>query len=310
MAGFQVSTEVLALAWLQPVMELYAREGLREDVERINKTLTGNQEDLQKEFKTITAKLEISKDELERYANAVTDGGLDAALTNIAARFVARTADAKRTLEKMLEAAPLQSLFPIVKIRDGHVVAGVGSVQDDPDGRLITQLAENISIQTLFLIVAVDRMLERYRPSAKDIVDWLCRSPAFDGREQLIESGVRAFLDGDDIKAIHVLLPQVENGLRQLGGQLGIPVKKLVQHRSAMEDKNITDILNDDTFCAAVGEDTVWYFRALLNDPRGHNIRNQVLHGLMPAAYFSRQISIHVLHAMLWQGSVRIEHRR
>jgi hypothetical protein len=73
-----------------------------------------------------------------------------------------------------------------------------------------------------------------------------------------------------------------------------------------MEDKNITDILSDDVFASVAGEDVVWYLRSLLNDPRGHNIRNNVLHGLMPDSYFSHQIATRVFHAILWLGSVRI----
>ena len=300
---------MLALGWLQPVLAMYTREGLREDADRVNQFLSGNQQALNKEFKTISADFKIPPDTLTEYVNGLTDGGLDEALGRIAARFLTRVADAKEVLEEGAKHAPLQALIPIQKIRDGHVVATIGSVEQDPEGRLIHQLAQNIGIQTVFLDAALRRLRERYKPSAADVAKWVCESGFLADREELIEQGIAAFLNGDDIKAVHVLLPQVESGLRQLAASIAIPPKKLMPRTGLMEDKNLSDILGDEGFQSVAGEDIVQYLRALLNDKRGHNIRNYVLHGVVPATYFNRQISLRVLHVVLLLGVLRVTKR-
>jgi lysyl-tRNA synthetase class 1 len=303
------ASPMLALGWLQPVLAIYTREGLHEAADRVSAFLSGNQEQMSKEFKTISADFKVPADKLKAYVDALTDGGLESALGMIAARFLTRVSDAKEVLEEGAKKAPLQALIPIQKIRDGHVVATIGSVEDDPEGRLINQLAQNISIQTFFLHAGIQRLLERHTPMAADIAKWICEGGLFAGREDLIKEGVAAFLDGDDVKAVHVLLPQIESGLRQLAASVAIPPKKLIQRSGLMEDKNLTDILGDLAFQDVAGEDIVLYLRALLNDKRGHNIRNHVMHGVMPAAFFNRQVSLRVLHVVLLLGDLRVKKR-
>jgi hypothetical protein len=52
--------------------------------------------------------------------------------------------------------------------------------------------------------------------------------------------------------------------------------------RSGSGDHNLSDILGDEAFHAVAGDDIVLYLRALLNDKRGHNIRNHVMHRCDP----------------------------
>lgn len=302
------ASPMLALAWLHPILAIYTREGLRDEADRVNRFLSSNEEQLTKEFKTISAGFKIPPDKLKAFVDSLTEGGLSNALALIAAKFITRTEDAKSVLEDGAKHAPLQAMIPIQKVRDGHVVAMIGSVESDPEGRLINQLAQNIGLQTVFLHATVERLRERYDPSASEVSDWVCESGLFAGRHGLLTHGLAAFFNGDDITAVHVLLPQIESGLRQLGAALGLPTKKLTS-TGLMEDKNLSDILRGEAFCDAVGEDIVNYLRALLNDKCGHNIRNEVLHGVVSAAYFNRQISLRIVHVVLMLGVLRGKQR-
>lgn len=307
-AAEQVSP-MLALGWLQPVVTMYVREGLRDDAARVTRFLSGNQDRLSKEFKAISADFSIPAEEMKKYVDGLTEGSLEETLGRIAVRFMSSASQAREILAEGAKRTPFQSMMPIQKIRDGHVVAVIGSVEGDPEGRLIYQLAQNISIQTVFLLAAIDRMLERYNPTAPAIASWICACGLFGGREKLIDEGVQAFLVGDDVKAVHVLLPQIESGLRELAGAVMIPTKKLVPQSGVMEDRNLSDILGDRAFQSVADEEMVLYLKALLNDRRGHNLRNQVLHGVMPDAYFNRSTSVRVLHVILLLGVIRVTRR-
>ena len=307
-AAEQVSP-MLALGWLHPVLAMYVREGLRADAARVTRFLSGNQDRLSKEFKGISADFSIPAEKMKEYVDDLTEGGLDNALGTIAVKFISSASQARELLDEGAKRTPFQSMMPIQKIRDGHVVAVIGSVEGDPEGRLVNQLALNISIQTIFLLATVDRMLERYAPEASGIASWVCACGLFAGRETLIEEGVQAFLAGDDLKAVHVLLPQIESGLRELAGSVMIPTKRLVLQSGVMEDRNLSDILGDPDFQSVADEEMVLYLKALLNDKRGHNIRNEVMHGVVPAAYFNRSISVRILHVILLLGVIRVKRR-
>jgi hypothetical protein len=302
----QDASPMLAMSWLHPVIAIYTREGLTDDADRVSRFLTGNQQKVQDEFKGFSADFKVSPKDLQKYVDALTDGGLAAALEIVAGRFVARAAEARTILDEGAKTAPLQALFPIQRVRDGHVVATIGSLAEDPEGRLINQLAQNIAIHNFFLHAAIKRMRERYSPTAEDISQWICACGFFSGREELIRQGVAAFLEADHVKAVHVLIPQIESGLRQLAAAVEVPPKKLLSKTGLMEDKNLSDLLGDDALQSVLKEDIVMYLRALLNDKRGHNVRNHVSHGLMPASFFNEQTSLRVLHVVLLLGALRV----
>jgi len=116
----------------------------------------------------------------------------------------------------------------------------------------------------------------------------------------LFEHGINAYLADDQITAIHVLVPQIENSLRRLLPVLEIPTNK---HRRSdtgvMVEKSLNNILESEAAVTQFfGEDFVLYLRMFLCDPRGQNVRNKLAHGLMQPEQFHRGISDRLLHIM------------
>jgi len=101
----------------------------------------------------------------------------------------------------------------------------------------------------------------------------------FDDVTFLLE-GVRAWYEGDLTKALHVLVPQIERGLRNICAQIGLPVTK---PHPTIADVGVAitmgDILYRAEITEALGPDLTLHFLALFADPRGFNLRNQVAHG-------------------------------
>lgn len=72
-----------------------------------------------------------------------------------------------------------------------------------------------------------------------------------------------------------------------------------------MQVKNLNDILREESIKACLGEDLHLYLLTFLADPRGHNVRNRVTHGLVPAEQFTTQLSDRVMHVLLALALVR-----
>ena len=295
------ASPLLAMGWLQPVYETYLRAGMRPDATRVQLLLKEKGKDAHKDMKTMSAKIEISKEEMERFLTEITAGGLDTALLRIAVQFTTKTALARDLMKKLAEEAPLQAMIGIQKIGDAQIIAQAGSVKDDPEGRTIWQLAQIIEFESGFLSECLRLMRERYSPNAEELTAFLYRSPVFDEMQRsLITEGVDAYIKEDFVKAIHILVPQIENSLRHLLGLIGVPTNKLMRSaKGVMQEKTLNDLLAESAIRATLEEDTINYLQTFLNDPRGQNVRNRVSHGLCRREFFGRLVADRVLHILL-----------
>ena len=131
---------------------------------------------------------------------------------------------------------------------------------------------------------------------------WTARAGLFEDLTLLIE-GVAAWFAQDCFKAVHILVPQVEHGLRGIVSKLGLPVTK--PHPKIKDVSvaiNMGDILNSPEITDALVPDLTLYFPALYADPRGFNLRNNIAHGLMEAEGIGYTVAMRVIHTLLVLG--------
>jgi hypothetical protein len=180
----------LATAWLQPVVEKYQQVGLKEDAEKLRLLSADKAKNIDAEMKEVTVRLEIPQKELEGFIDQITSPDLPTALRQIAIQFIPDVNDAKNFLQKIRNDAPFQALIGTVKFDDGHIVATAGSIDDDPEGRLHLQLAQNIQISQIFLVTALSKVKDKYAPNVEEILSFLYSSPVFlDSQRELLTEG-------------------------------------------------------------------------------------------------------------------------
>lgn len=114
------------------------------------------------------------------------------------------------------------------------------------------------------------------------------------GRETLYAKGLLAGMSGDYGVALHLLMPQVENSLREVFGQHGIITSKL-DANGIQDEKSLTELLDrEEGVREFLGDDLHFEACGLLIERFGSNLRNLTAHGLMgihecygpQAAYF------------------------
>lgn len=301
------ATASLALAWLQPVIEQYRQAGMREDAERVQLASMEKGKNIEADMKVISVNTEIPREEMEAFLNAMTDGDLHSALLRVAVHFIPSTGNARSFLKKVAKRFPLQGLISVIKIDEGQIVSRAGSVDEDAEGRLAVQLAQNIGISKLFLVQALVRLRERHKPNVQQLLDFLCESPVFVGAAHgMLREGLVAYEREDFVKAIHVLVPQIERALRSLLLLLGIPPNKPVRGApGTMQMKNVNDMLADGRVKASLGEDVWRYLQVFLADRRGINLRNLMAHGLLDIRECNRAVADQVFHCLLVLSLIR-----
>jgi lysyl-tRNA synthetase class 1 len=300
------ANSMMAMAWLQPVIERYEQEGLRAEAEQLQLMSAEKGKNIGADLKQVSVMVELTPEEQEELANFVEQlvGGNDvgAALGRIAAFFTPKVKDERKLLEQLRVGAPLMSIIPInILASDGHTTAKINSLDEDPDGRLHKQLAETIGFYQPFLADTLAKLRERYAPTTEDIFDFLSQSPLFAGsRNGLLRDGLLAYEQEDFVKAIHVLVPQVEDILRNFLGHLGRPTLKTVRGQPGIMDaKNMNDVLRDEQMRTVLTENLWRYLEVVYVDKRGMNLRNDLAHGLLAPNVFNRYVADRVVHTIL-----------
>jgi lysyl-tRNA synthetase class 1 len=297
------ASPMLATAWLQPVIERYEQEGLKQEAEQLQMESAEKGKNIASEMREVSVTVDIKPEDVERLVQDLTSGDLRTSLLRIAVYFIPKVSETRQLLEKMRTDAPLMSMIRIVRVEsDGHPSSIIGPIEEDLEGRLHKQLGDTISFYQPFLARTLTVLRERYSPTVVDISSFLGESPLFPaGGNDLLREGLAAYEREDFVKAIHVLVPQIEHTLRNFLTLIDIPPLKTVKrHPGIMDAKSMNDVLSDDRVRQALTEDLWRYLSVLYIDRRGGlNLRNDLAHGLAGAKAFSRSIADRVFHSLL-----------
>jgi hypothetical protein len=96
--------------------------------------------------------------------------------------------------------------------------------QGSGTARLVEFPAQDLQFKSVFLTQGIQAAREKFRYTPSRVIEeMLIDSPLFrEDRREFFERGLAAYESGDYLKAIHVLVPQVEYMLRELLGIMGI----------------------------------------------------------------------------------------
>lgn len=293
---------ILASSVLQTSVNAYKAAGMPEDSERVRMLMQEKIRQAAYQRVPIGAETEIPRADIEAFLASIVVEDLGCTFFRIAMEFLPRKDHIEKQIKETAENAPLMSLVSIDLIAGDHVAARVGSVKDDPLGRLIYQTKTDLEFSRPFLNLTLRRTIKLHKAEPEHFVGWANRLALFDDMSLLLE-GVEAWYDGDLTKALHVLVPQIELGLRGIMAQSG---KAITKAHSTVADTSVAigmgDILYSESLKKILGIDLTFYFLAIYADPRGMNLRNRLAHGLIKPDQIGEHLAQLLIHTLLVFG--------
>jgi hypothetical protein len=292
----------LAVAFLQTSWDFYRSAQLTDDARRVRILMQKAIGDSKVAMKKFGHEFTISKNDMDAFVSKLIVDELGDSLANIAYEFMLKRDALENEVKETAKAAPLYALITQEILDDDRVVAKIGSVDDDPFGRLFVQARFGFTFSAPWLSRTYDQLFEKHQIVPENIASWANRHKLFDDMGLLIQ-GIHGWLQGDNVKAAHLLVPQVEHALRKIAGDIGLPVTKAHPRMKGVSVAiNMGDILSAAEILAALGENLTLHFQALYSDPRGLNLRNRMAHGLMDSSDFGDQLSGLIIHSLLMLG--------
>jgi len=293
-----------AIGLLRSIAILYEQEALPEEAKELQLYIEERGQNAHLEMKTFEYTVSIDREETESLLNKLLTGSaLYPALFRLAIACVPDPDD----LRKFIAESGEELLFSRLITRSYHGSHGlpsseVGSPHDDPNGNLVEVFRKDLEVKMIYLVLGMRAAREKFNFTSSELIDeMLVGSPLFrEDRREFFEQGFAAFENGDYMKAIHVLVPQVENMMRELLGVLGAGKSKPNPLQAHLFDhKNMNDFFREPLVSESMEESLYLFLKSLYIDRRGLNLRNDLAHGLVEAAAFSEQNASLVIQSII-----------
>jgi len=293
---------ILGAALLQTATDEYRDAGLKEERDRTRILMQQKIGAAGENLQSFEHKIEITHDDMEKFLNLVVVDDLGTSFVRITREFLLKRGALEQQVQKTLKEAPLLAHITQMIMADDHVAAKIGSVKEDSFGRLFHQAKIAFQFGRPWLAQAFRRLSERHGVVPEHFAGWANRHGLFNDMSLLVE-GLRAWERNDQVKAAHVLIPQIERALRKIADGLGVPVTKAHPKVSGTSVAiGMGEILYNDRVAEALGPDATLHFQALYADPRGMNLRNEIAHGLIDANQFYWHLGNLIVHSLLILG--------
>lgn len=305
------ASALLAASWLEGLLPAYREAGLVEEAARAERTIAARASDARGEMKRVEVPIQIPREEFDAWVDSTAGDTLKEGIRRIAARCLIKESSTRNGLRSMTRDAPIvATLHSSIVGPDGFTVATVGSVENDIDGRTLQHAANLFNWNAPWLNAALLRLRKKHGVDVDLLLTVLGESPLFPHpRLPLLREGLAAWLADDPVKAIHVLVPQVEAAVRELVAGLGASVRRFRPEIRGFQVVGLSELLREKVMEQGLLGDIRFHLTALYADPRGINLRNVVAHGLGGPDLInsgSTGLANWVVHSHLLLGSVTL----
>lgn len=301
------ASSMQASGWTEHLYRLYSKFNLKEESAQALLKIRELGPKVSEELKPISHSMDIPREEIEKYVNSMTDGSIEEFLERFIFNYIPNKEEVKKQLFQLAKAAPFQFMIgQALQDEKGRVVATIGSLENDLEGHIVRQVSQSLTFSSLFMHLIIEKAKERFPLTKSDILKYIETSPIIDkSRFSIIEESLNAYFNNDFLVFTHLVIPQIEEAMRNLVELAGGNVLKDAKRGGGFQLKTFDEILRDSKLVEVVGEDFATYFRILFTDQRGWNLRNNVFHGLANPNTFNNQTGHRLLHSLLCLGLVR-----
>ena len=198
---------------------------------------------------------------------------------------------------------PLLATMPSkIMVSEGNVAATVPSMLEDEAAKLQTMIIQMYNMNQDLLgatILEEARSIlasgeaEAWPAAVHELVETSTFVP--DDRRAIYARALVAGFEGDRVLFQHLIIPQLENSVRQVFCEAGLQVTS-IDAQGVQEERNLNQLLRLEGAKNVLGEDLVWEMRSLLVEKTGPNLRNRVCHGLAADGDYERPAG----NALLW----------
>jgi hypothetical protein len=290
---------------LNHLHKLYLKFNLKKEAEDLLLRIRELGPKVASELKPISHSFELPREKMEEYIASMTNGSPEEIILRVAIQYIPIKEKIKEQIFDLSKKAPLTFLITQqIQDKKGRVVATIGSLEHDLEGHVVRQISQNLSFSAPFLRAVLNESISNKGLSKSNILDFLKKTPVLKlDRVSIIDRALDAYFQNDYLVFIHLIIPQIEEAIRNIVEMAGGNVLK-PSRGGGYHLRTFDEILRDDIIKESLGENLADYFRILFTDQRGWNLRNRVCHGIASPNMFNPQTADRIFHALICLGLI------
>lgn len=307
-----ISTELVKLQLegnYRQLHKLLLKYNLKDKAAQLSIKIATIGRDAQDEMPLIKSEYEISKKDVYDVVNSILQHeDSEQIFEHFIYVFIPQQEREKQAFqEEAKECAFLCSIPTTIMHEKGGQVT-VGNIETDFTGNLILHISTTMKLQSIFIDSTIDEGMRKGIFTTENILAYISQSPSFTKEKNpIIKRGLEAYFAQDYIVAIHLLIPQIEAGIRNLLEVANIPTLKTNKSGNGFQLRILDDMLHDSAATQLLTDDLATYLRILLTDNRGWNLRNEICHGIADVNIFNKMTANRIIHALLCLGRFRVQ---
>lgn len=257
------------------------------------------------ELKTTEFTVPLEKERIEVFFNEAFSGTQREALLYFLVQYLPIIDEEKKRLQEKAEQSPLLDLVSTFTIdTSGNAISRVGIGKDADRQKLYFSMYENMKFTSPLMHLHIIKMKEREIMTTETMMQLIEGSGLIpEGHKAIVRKGFDAYLSEDYVVCCHLLVPQLETAIRRLFSLNGVNVMRPKRNpEEGNEYISLDSLLSSEKAISFMNEDVANYFRNVLTDQYGWNIRNLVCHGLIDSDGFNYVLADRLVHAFLMLG--------
>ena len=292
MADAMASSPMASASWLaDAIKSLRPLKGTKPRRQELEARLRETQENISDEMTAFSSGPIDLSDIAQGTIEVFEPMSLPTALGQLAVLSRPPAIDDRRTAAlDSLKESPLASIFGITRMdRDGKTIAVVpgAELRGEPnEDWLLHNYAQSDALRRRIFIAGQfepvrQHLAARFSFTDRHFASIVANSPFVPlGYESLFALGFARMMQGDQLSAAYLLLPQLENSIRELLSKAGND-PSIIQSDMRQEDRSLSSMLdnNRDQLEGIFGHDLTFELDLLFNSRLGPALRHDMAHG-------------------------------
>jgi len=287
------SGNMVGASFYEKAMQVY--RDLGDSPQKVEELMTkiheANEAALKTEYKKVSTKVEIPREEIDRHLD-MYKGHKTIEIFQIICLDKNLIPSYERAKQEAIEQSKqfvFQHIVPVSLMKGNICVKHISKENEKLEYSTIRYFQMSYRMAAHMLLTEIFALLGKEHPKyVESLAQYLSSSGVIDNeRIEIIKHGLRAFEDKEYVASIHIVIFQIEGILRDLLGKLGLPT---FSYRSnEMRERMLSDILKTLSQVEGMDKDFLKFIGIYLCDIRGDNYRNDIAHGLLPLGAFTKE---------------------